>query len=54
MIFVSTIKMNREENFEHLLFVTEACNLDESVLIFIEHTDNWTSCQILNLVTTSL
>ncbi len=40
-----------EENFKHLPFVTEACNLGESILIFIEHTDNKTLCCILNLVT---
>ncbi len=40
MIFVSTVQVNGEENFKHLPFVTEACNLGDTVLIFIEHTDD--------------
>ncbi len=28
-----------EENFKHLSFVTEACNLGESILIFVEHAE---------------
>ncbi len=46
--------MNGEENFKHLPFVTEAGNLGESVLIFIEHTDNYILRHILNLVKISL
>ncbi len=40
MIFLSVIEVNGEENFKHLPFVTEACNLGESVLVFVEHTEN--------------
>ncbi len=39
-IFVSAVKVNVKEHFKHVPFVTEACHLDESILIFIEHTDN--------------
>ncbi len=42
--------MNEEENFKDLAFIAEACNLGESTLKFIKHTDNYTKCHLLNLV----
>ncbi len=46
--------MNELEYLKHLPFITESCNLGESILIFIEQTENWTLHHILNLVTKSL
>ncbi len=48
-----SVQVNGEENFKRL-FVTEARNLGESILIFFEQTDNWTLRHLLNLVTNSL
>ncbi len=42
--------MNREENFKHFPFVTEAGNLGESIEIFFEHTNNYILSDILALV----
>ncbi len=53
-IFVSAIQVNWEKNFKHLPFVTEACNLGESLLIFTEHIDNQTFCHILSLLIKAL
>ncbi len=50
-----------EENFKHLPFITEACNLGDSIRIFIKYIDNYVflplyieSCESITLVFTAL
>ncbi len=52
-IFVSAIQENGEDT-KHLPFVTEASDVEESVLKITEHTDSTTLRHILNLATKSL
>ncbi len=47
LVCVFSIQMNGKKTFQHLPFITEECNHGESILMFVEHTDNQILCQIL-------
>ncbi len=46
-IFVSAVQVD----FKHFPVLTEACNLSERILIFIEHTDQQTYIESCHKIT---